>query len=438
MDRTAENVSERNSEEVSHLDGCTDNSTEITHMAEVVPPDALTVALAELPPSLALKVRDSYAHEFQRVAELEKQARALVVTDESQTVEMKMAGVLRCHLVKLRTGIDKKRKGQNEDARAWTLANNGAANAVIGVIALLESHLRDQETFGERRAAERRAELHASRTAQLVALGVDPNTYRFENASDQAFADVLADVRALQAAKAEAARLAEVAKAEEAQRIATAQEAERAEKARQDAERLERERVTAEENARLKAEAEAHDQIVRAEREAAAEVLRREREERDAAEARFAAEREAERQAAEHAAAIAAEALRIEREAAAAIAKAEREERDRERQRAEAQARIEREKIEEQARKAQAENEALLRRIADAERVEREKAEALAEEQRQKALAPDREKLLAYAEALAAVPQPVLATTAGLSALGKIVEQVTKLVAGIRRLAGGL
>ncbi len=409
MLEVANSTHERNSEDVSHLDGCADNSPEITHMAEVVPPDALSVALAELPPSLALKVRDSYAQEFQRVAELEKQARALVVTDESQTIEMKMAGVLRCHLVKLRTGIDKKRKSQNEDARAWTLANNGAANAVIGVISLLESHLRDQETFGERRAAERKAELHASRTAQLVALGVDPNVYAFENASDQAFADVLADVRALQAAKAEAARLAEVAKAEEAQRLAAAQEAERLERAREDAARLERERLQAEENARLKAEA--------AERERVVEAERAERARQDA---------------------IREEALRIEREAAAAVARQKDEAARVEREKVEAALRIEREAREKAEREAAAERRRVAAEKEAREREEREKAEALAEVARQAALAPDREKLLAYAEALASVPQPVLATTAGLSALGKIVEQVLKLVAGIRRLAGGL
>lgn len=45
MLEAANTTHERNSEDVSHLDGCADNSPEITHMAEVVPPDALSVAL---------------------------------------------------------------------------------------------------------------------------------------------------------------------------------------------------------------------------------------------------------------------------------------------------------------------------------------------------------------------------------------------------------
>ena len=340
----------------------------------------------------ALAVRAAFDPFTEMAEEWMAKAQRIHVTSIEQTEEMDLARESRLGLRKVRVSVEHLRKDLKADLLVRGREIDRIAGALAEKILPVEAHLREQEEFAARHEAARLDAIRTARGDELRALGTDPALYTdLAHVSADGYAQILAIAQRAHAARVEEERLAEVAKAEEAQRIAAAQEAERLERIRQ-----------AEENARLKAEVEAHEAIIRAEREAAAEALRLEREERDRRDA------------------LAAEALRIEREAAAAIA----------RERAEV-ARVEREKVEAALRQEREAREAR-------EREERAQAEALAERARQAALAPDREKLLAYAEALAAVPQPSLATDAGFSALGKIAEQVLKLVAGIRRLAGGL
>lgn len=385
--------------------------------------------------SHALTVRAAFDPLSAMADEWMERARLIHVTDIGQVEDMAFARESRLGLRKVVGLVERERKQMKADLLTRGREIDKVAGDLEEKIRPVMDHLREQEEFAIRYEAARRAELHAARSAQLVALGADPKAYAFADASDEGFVSILNIARAVRDVHLEADRLAEVARVEAERIAAEAREAARAEKARLDAERLERERVQAEENARLKVE-----------REAAAEALRLERAERDAVEARFAAEREAERQAAEHAQAerdrrdaIAAEALRIEREAAAAIAREKDE-----------AARVEREKVEAVARKAKEEHEALLRRIADQEHrakleaaAERERAEALAEEAR---LAPDREKLQALAEQLQAFAEgrqvtlvlPEMSTDAGRAALTKIATNGERYAASVEKAAGGL
>lgn len=406
----ANTTHERNSEDVSHLDASEGNSV-VTGQIQVLNRET----------SHALTVRAAFDPLSAMADEWMERARLIHVTSIDQTEDMAFARESRLGLRKVRGKVEHLRVEMKDDALRRGREIDSVAKALAEKIAPVEAHLREQEEFAIRYEAARLTGIREARAAELVALGTDPKLYTdLAAVSDDGYAQILAIAKAAHDAKAEAARLAEVARLEAERIAAEARESARAEKARLDAERLERERLQAEENARLKAE-----------REAAAEALRLERAER----ARQDAIRDA--------------ALRIEREAAAAIAREKDEAARVEREKVEAalrQERLERERIEADARRAREEHEESMERLrvvqernrAERERVEREKAEALAEEERQRALAPDREKLLAYAEALAAVPQPSLATDAGFSALGKIAEQVLKLVAGIRRLAGGL
>ena len=408
---------ERNSSELSHLDTGEGNSV-ATGQIEVLDRDT----------SHALTVRAAFDPLSAMADEWMERARLIHVTDIGQVEDMAFARESRLGLRKVRSKVEHLRAEMKEDLVKRGKDIDGTATALKDKILPVEAHLREQEEFAIRYEAARRAELHASRSAQLVALGADPKAYAFADASDEGFASILNIARAVRDVHLEADRLAEVARLEAERIAAAAQEADRLERVRQDAERAERERLQAEENARLKVEAVEREKVVEAER---------------AERARLDAIRE--------------EALRVEREAAAAIAKAEREERDRERQRAEAQARIEREKIEAVARKAREENDALLRRLAEAERVEREKAEALAREAkakadreaevaRQAALAPDREKLERLSldlQALARGEQvtiviPVMATDAGRAALARILVNFGRLANSIVKEAGGL
>jgi colicin import membrane protein len=336
----------------------------------------------------------------------ESKVASLVVTDISQKTEMQQARLARLELKEARCTLEKTRKGLVEGLKARTGKIDSAARTIREKMEELEEKLKDSEEFAERHAAKVKAELKASREAELLPhLDGSAILIDLSSLSEEAWLKTLNDTKLLKQARIDAAAKAE---------------AER--KAKEEADRIERERIAAE-NARLKAEAEEAARLAEIERK------------------RIEAEREAERQEAAKKAALLAEVARKEREAAEAErkrleaeAKAAAEKARKEREVAEAKARAEREAIE---AKARAEREAMEREAAklraeieakakaDAERRAKELAVAKAERERldaelkaaeearkAAAAAPDAAKLKAYAEAIRAVPVPELANAA--------------------------
>lgn len=401
--QVADTNQERNSSDLSHLDNGEGNSP-ATGQIQVLGPES----------GGALAVRAAFAPVREMAEGWLVKARAINVASIEQVEEMTLARESRIGLSKVSGAIDRWHKEHKADALARGREIDDIARDLKSIVTAARDACRHQEEFAKRHEEARLAALRADRHALLIQHGANPGDYTdlatvSEDGWNALFAKVVRAAELEAAAKAEAARLEAARVAEEERLAAEAREAARAEQARQDTERLERERLQAEENARLKAEAVEREKVVEAER---AERARQD--------------------------AIREEALRIEREAAAEIARVVAEKARVEREAVEAEARRVRAELERVERARAAEREAAeARRIAEV-RALREREEAEEKARHEAAAAPDREKLLAYAEALAAVPQPVLATTAGLSALGKIVEQVLKLVAGIRRLAGGL
>ena len=96
------------------------------------------------------------------------EAKAIVVTDESQKDEMKRAHELRMKYQKIRTAADKKRKELKEDSNRYGKAVQGVFNAIEGQISVIEEHLEAQEKFVERREAKRIADLRAFRANELA------------------------------------------------------------------------------------------------------------------------------------------------------------------------------------------------------------------------------------------------------------------------------
>lgn len=228
----------------------------------------LTVIVEEsgLEPAKAQVLLDNFSDYFQLAADWETKARAIVVSNESQEAEMKMAREGRLFLRKKRIDVENTRKKLKEQSLREGKAIDGIANVLKALIVPIEEYLDEQEHFAENK---RKAE-------------------------------------------------------EEARR----QEAEKLLREKEERERLEREaeeRRIREENERLKKEAEEREKQAQAEREAAAKAQReaeeKARKEREAIEAKARAEREKaerERKAAE-------EKARKEQEAAEAKARAERE-----------------------------------------------------------------------------------------------------------------
>lgn len=284
---------------------------------------------------------------------------AASVKDATCVTEIKKSRACRLAIRAVRLEGEAVHKKQKEAALRFGRAVDGFRNILLADLEPVEQALQEAEDTAERAEAARKAALKQARTAELTPLLDGPPMVDLGELSETAYAKVLADAKLLKQAKIDAAARAE------ADRLA-----------KEKADREERERIAAE-NARLKAEAVAREAAARAEREAAEKKLAEER----------AAAREAARAAEKERAAAEARA-RVEREAIEARARAE----------AEASEKLAAKLKAELAAKAKAEQEARAKAEAEA------KAAALAA--RKAAAAPDKAKLLAFAEVVARLPIP--------------------------------
>lgn len=350
--------------------------------------DRLALATTGLEPESAVTLRSAFETMFAQADEWVQRAKAINVTSVDQKREMKLARESRLALKEIRVNAEKARKRLKEDSVRRGKAIDGIANVLKALIEPIEAHLLEQETFADRMEQQRKDALRAAREEALRAYGADPSVYaNLGETSEDVWTLTLDQARAAHEARIEAARQAEAVRLEAERIAAENREKARQEAARREAERLERERQQAEENERLKREA--------AEREAAAK-----------------AEREA----------AAAERTRIEAEARA------------EREKVEAAAKTEREKAERAAA------ELAVARQAERDRAAAEAArlEAEAEAKRRAALAPDRDKLNAFAAALRSLEIPTLSTPSGQAAAKKVAEQIAKMASWIEKTGASL
>lgn len=297
---------------------------------------------------------------------------ALAITAE----QPKAARALRLKMRAIRVAADKTRKSLKEDSLRRGKAIDGVYNWLEYQLAPIEEGLEEIEKAEERKEVARKDALKALRTEELQAY-CDPQHYDLGNMPEDGYQQLLAGQKAAkaererQAAEAEAAKVAAAKAAAEAAAKAEAERKEEEARLRAENERLAAERATA---AKAQAEAEA---------KAAAE--------RKAAEAKLAAER-----------AAAAEAARVAQAAADAKLAAER-----------AAADAERKRLADEAAKAKAEADRLAAVEAARVAAEKAKAEADALAARKAAAAPDRQKVLRFAEDVRVMCVPELQTDAG-------------------------
>ncbi len=137
---------------------------------------------------------------------------------------------------------------------------------------------------------------------------------------------------------------------------------------------------------------------------------------------------------------IRAENARLAEEAAEARRKADadREAETQRRREADAKARREREAVEAHAAAERRRAEAAERELAAKEQAEQARAAQARREQELAAQAPDAEKIVAYADALMALPVPECTTEAGKEAAAKVASHILTLTGAIKRLAGTL
>lgn len=196
---------------------------------------------------------------FELSADWERKARTIVVTDEKQIDDMKMARTGRLLLREKRLEIEKTRKELKEQALREGKAIDGVANVLKALICPIEEYLERQEKFVEfkvaaqleqKRLDDERKAVEAEQ-ARLQAEAAEQARVRTENAKLQAEIarknDELAKAKEIEnqaRAKADAERKVAEAKAN-AERMASEQKSAAEKKAIQDkadAERREAER----------------------------------------------------------------------------------------------------------------------------------------------------------------------------------------------------
>lgn len=251
---------------------------------------------SELQQETSATLKEQFLPFFEQAQSWKTKAEQLVVTDVSQTREMKMAREARLALREIRVNADKTRKALKEDSIRYGKAVQGVYNVIEYLIAPIEKHLLDQEKFAEIKEAERLAELGQKRESEIQPFAeFVPFNTNFSTLSEEDYMLLLNGAKLqFQAkieaeAKAEAERIArEKAEAEERERIKKENERLRVEAEKREKE-MQKERE--EKEIQLQKEREA----ARLEKEAAEKALKEEREEKERLENEIKAAQEAER-----------------------------------------------------------------------------------------------------------------------------------------------
>lgn len=210
----------------------------------------------------AQTVLDSFSSFFSQASEWETKTKGLVITDASQVAEMKMAREGRLQLKEIRVNAEKTKKKLKENILIEGRFIDSIYNLIEGVTKPIEAELLEKEKYVERQEQARKDAIRDHRIELLTPYEVDTAFYDLANMPEDSFSQLLDNSRIAAEARAEAQR-----KAEE-DRIA-----------KEKAEAEERARV-AEENKRLKAEADAREKEIAAER-ARADAEKKAKEEAD-------------------------------------------------------------------------------------------------------------------------------------------------------------
>ena len=288
---------------------------------------------------------------FERARDLKSEAEKITDPKEARALRLKIKAD--------RVEAEKTRKRLKEDSLRMGKAIDGANNIYLALVTPIEQAMEDIEKEEERKEQTRITALRDERTAQLDALGATYHGVSLGTLTDYQWAELLQQSKDVFELRKERER-----KAEEEQIAAEKKAAEERE-----AQRLE--------NIRLKAEAEAREKILAEERRIAAEKFAAAEKERKAAEEKARKEREEIEVKAAKERDEAAEKARIE---ALARAKAEAE--------------------------AKALRDAEIKRIANEKAAAEAKVKAESEAAKKAANAPDKAKLMTFAQTVRELKLP--------------------------------
>ena len=121
----------------------------------------------------------------------ELEARNIVITDVSQTVEMTAARDLRISLKNLRVNAEKKRKALKEQSLREGRAIDGIANVIKALVVPIEQHLEKQERFAEIKEQEEKDRISEMRVSELQPYVDNVDLFNLRDMSIEAFNNLL-------------------------------------------------------------------------------------------------------------------------------------------------------------------------------------------------------------------------------------------------------
>lgn len=356
----------------------------------------------------------------QEITPILEQSKALTVADANKLAVVKVADEYRKDVKKLRCAVEAHRKELVADLNKQTKDINGAAGKLWDICEKEEERLLEIIEHGQREVERVQAEKRTARTAELTPFISAPISVDLGVVTDEHYAAMLQDAKDAcemrrQRAEKEKAELEAKEKAEAEERERVRLEVERLKK-----EAAEREAVLEEERRKAAEEKRIADEKLAAERKAAEDAAKLAKQKADAAAKAALEKARKEREEIEAKA-------KAEREAAEAVARKEREEAAAE------NARLA--KIAEEQRQKAAEVARIAREAT--EKAEREEAARKAEEARL-AAAPDKEKLMAFAETIRILQVPQMVTERGVQISADIDEQLGKMAKWVEKKAAEL
>jgi hypothetical protein len=167
----------------------------MTEIVETAKPDQELVLLLQknnVSEEMAVQISPAFTELFQMATEWNKKATDFL-SDPNLPAEEKAkeARKARLALVKVRTGIEKKRKDLNEEDQKKIADRNSIGKILTGLVTPTEAILQAEEDRAENEQKAVRDALKLDRIAKLEPLGVDCTFFDLANMPEEAFSQLL-------------------------------------------------------------------------------------------------------------------------------------------------------------------------------------------------------------------------------------------------------
>ena len=287
---------------------------------------SLPAEVAQIAQSVSVEKRNEVQsvlnHVFNGVSKMREQLETVVVQDENDKTNMKLANTIRLGVRQVRLNAEKTFDAKRADVQAQMLSFKTEdqlwlkAKQTMQILTKeIEEAARWKEETKERFELEQKELKTQQRMLQMAKVAPEMPRAEFENMSDDGFAIFFAQIEKLHQEKVEAERRAEEERIAREKAEAEERERVRAENERLRAEAEAREKQLAEERAKAEAERIAIEKKAAEEKAKQEAVLRKEREAREKIEAELKAKAEAEQRAKKEAEAKAAAELKAKQDA---------------------------------------------------------------------------------------------------------------------------